>query len=84
MKSKTINAHVLEEIWKESGLTYVSDLASPANYESVYHIILDVEEEQYPTMQWEEAYEYIFREYGVGKLREDILCKLKRWLSVYG
>lgn len=76
---KDKKGHVLDAIWKESQLEYLSDIADIRNQQIVYRAVSNISEREYLSSQWEEAYQYIFRNNKqVGNSKENILRELQK------
>lgn len=69
---------LIDEIWKRSGLSYLSDLVNTKNNSIVFCAVKQIPRDSFSPKQWEKAYEYLFRELGAGKTKDDILRGVNR------
>ncbi|MBA4700303.1 MAG: hypothetical protein H2212_12795 [Ruminococcus sp.] len=73
MQTKEKRESLIEEIWKRSGLDYVSDMVYITNCYTVLYAVKQLPARSYSEEQWERLYEYLFCESGEGKHKADIL-----------
>lgn len=81
MQTQVLNTgqpgQLLEEIWKRSTLMYLSDLIYAGNDRRIRQAVGEIPRDCFSPEQWGKAYEYLFRESGAGKTKDDILRGLK-------
>lgn len=51
--------NILDIIFKQSEIQYISDMVLSENHSVIYEVILALQEDKFSAKQWEEAYHYI-------------------------